>query len=115
MDDDIDEVLSIKNVTWAYNTLVSTIMCQNAADTLTCDKAESLAKIFLTYFNTMDNILSGLRSDELNSNTRQKRRKVKKDISKIESTSCIVSVLSVVEEMRKKRYPEKLLGRWIEW
>ena len=77
-------------------------MCQNAADTLTCDKAESLAKIFLTYFNTMDNTLSGFRSDELNSNTRQKRRKVKKDISKIESTSCIVSVLSVVEEMRKK-------------
>ena len=102
LDDDIEEVNSIKNVAWAYNTLVSTIMCQNAADTLTCDKAESLAKIFLSYFNTMDNIISGFRNNELNTSTRHKRRKMKKDISKIESTSCIVSVLSVVQEMRKK-------------
>ena len=49
MDDDIDEVKSIKNITRAYNTLVSTVMCQNKADTVTGDKAESLASFFILF------------------------------------------------------------------
>ena len=99
LDEDNNVTNSIKNVVWAYNTLVSTIMCRNEADTTTCDKAEALAKIFLSYFNRMDDILSMYRQNEMDNNRRKKR---KKDISKIESTSCILNVLSVVEEMRKK-------------
>ena len=96
-----DEGKAIKNVVWAYNTLVSTIMCENEANTESCDKAEALAKIFLSYFNVMDNLLFAHKKNETDSNMR-KRKKRKKDISKIESTSCILNVLSVVDEMRKK-------------
>ena len=92
---------AIKNVVWAYNTLVSTIMCENEANAESCDKAEALAKIFLSYFNIMDNLVSAHNKNDKDSNMR-KRKKRKKDISKIESTSCILNVLSVVDEMRKK-------------
>ena len=34
-----NEINYIKNVVWAYHTLVATVMCQNEPDTETCDKA----------------------------------------------------------------------------
>ena len=44
--DESEVVNSIKNVVWAYNTLVCSIMSQNEPDNESCVKAESLAKLF---------------------------------------------------------------------
>lgn len=99
--DESNVVHPIQNVVWAYNTLVCSIMCETEPDDESCDKTESLAKIFLSYFNTMDNMISIITQNQIKSNTK-KGKKRKRDISKIESTSCILNVLSVVDEMRKR-------------
>ena len=42
---------SIMNCVWSYNSLVSVVMQSTECNTYQCDKAESLAKIFLSHFN----------------------------------------------------------------
>ena len=99
--DEDDDLIYIIDTIWCYHSLVSVVMNANEWNDDFCDKAEALSKIFLSSFNKVDQHISKRNQDLLNS-VSHRRNRVKKDVSKIESTSCVLNVLTVVKEMRNK-------------
>lgn len=74
----------LRDVFWCYNTLISNVMQLNIPTNESCDKVGSNSKIFLSLYNLLD---KGLPGDHE---------------SKIESASCIISVLTLEDQMRNK-------------
>ena len=97
---------SIMNCVWLYNSLVSVVMQSTECNTYQCDKAESLAKIFLSHFNEMDNYIARKNSNVTSNECSHRSKRIRKDVNKIESTACILNVLSVVNDMRTKGLPQ---------
>ena len=78
------EIKFIKELLWCYNSLICNVMQVTLPTDEACDKVECIARIFLSIFHFVD-------------------QKIKKRInSKIETTACVISVLSISKEMKEK-------------
>ena len=74
----------LRDVFWCYYTMISHVMQLNVPTNKSCDQVGSIAKIFLSLFNLLDQSLPG-----------------DKD-SKIETASSMISVLTLEDQMRNK-------------
>ena len=80
-DDDYD---LLRDVFWCYYTMIYYVMQLNIPTNNSCDQVGSIAKMFLSLFNILDEMLPG-----------------DKD-SKIETASSLISVLTLEDQMRNK-------------
>ena len=100
MKNDGGEYTNILRTIWCYNSMLSYIMQPCIPSEDVCNIVQSLSKLFLTYFNSIDNQLT--KKNMIRKRNSKRKVKEKKDVSKIESASCIINVLKVGEEMLKK-------------
>ena len=68
----------------SYNAMISHVMQNNIPTTQVCDKVAAISRIFLSMFNVLD------------------RSHTSDSQSKIETASCVISVLTIAEQMRTK-------------
>ena len=102
MHENDDVINSILKTIWSYNSLVSVIMQCTECNELQCNKADSTAKFFLSQLNTMDNHIATINNNQTTSVSNHRSKRMKKDVNKIESTGCILNVLTIIKEMRTK-------------
>ena len=100
MRNDSGEYTNILRTIWCYNSMLSYIMKPCTPSDEICHIVSSLSKLFLSYFNALDNQIT--RKNLVRKRNSRRKAKQKKDISKIESASCIINVLKVSEEMLTK-------------
>ena len=99
MRNDSGEYTNILRTIWCYNSMLSYIMKPCTTSDETCHIVSSLSKLFLSYFNSLNNQIT--RKNLVRKGTSRTKGK-KKDISMIESASCIINVLKVSQEMLRK-------------